>query len=597
MWSVLRNGLVAVIVVLVCCSPVYVSAEPESAPAQSLVVVDLSDSQDPARVAALGIVLLDVQPRRLAALAGESAQRALQTAGLPFHVLDADGLAPSSAYYLVAPGFDADVLALPADVPAFPYGEGSALIEAGPAQIEAVVAAGASVQRLGDGVVPYGIGETTAATASALAAARYSPGIQRLISEVSQGNLSNTVRDLQDDDALAGWDALQSRHVSSDGLATERAYLAGRLRALGATYRELPFALYSSTQYNLETTLEGWGDDNEPVYIVCAHYDSTSDDPDHEVAPGADDNASGVAGMLEVGRILSRYRFERPIRLVAFAAEEQGLVGSQVYAAQVVTDGLNVGGVFNLDMIGWDSDDDGVMDVNVGAHSNSWPLGTHFMEMLETYDIPLQPVYSTHPLTIRSDHASFWNQDVPAMLATEHSADHNAYYHTTSDTLSALNLPYATRMAQATLATVADLAGLIPPGMRVAQSGPQTLGVGQQILLTVQYSNPGPDAASDVALSGRFGSGLAYVSDTSGLAVEHTADGVRWRVGDLAPYTRRTFQLTLQCGTGGNVAVSSVVSISGNVAWDDASDNQGTWSASIAAPDHALYLPAVRCMH
>ncbi|MHB0858855.1 MAG: M20/M25/M40 family metallo-hydrolase [Anaerolineae bacterium] len=592
MWRVLCTRLmVAVIVLAICCVP-RATADPQGDLPKPLVAVAYTDNRDLARISALGIEVLDLQPRLVAALATRDEQSALQGLGLEVRVLDAEGVASPTAYYLVVPGPDGE-LALPnVRAAILDYAEEAVIAKALPEEIEAVVAAGASVQRLAGPIVLPTAGPSLATTH--LSALAYSSAVQRMIGEVSQQPLHDTVRDLQDSDILREWDALQSRHSSHSGLGVERGYIRERMRELGGEVLDLPFDLYSSPQYNLETTLEGWGPDPEVVYIICAHYDSTSNHPTYDVAPGADDNASGIAGMLEAARILSRYRFEQTIRLVAFAAEEQGLVGSQTYAEAARASGVQVGGVINLDMIGWDSDGDDLMDVNVGPRTDSQALGDRFVEVLDVYDIALQPVYSTHPLTIRSDHASFWNQDYPAMLATEHSADHNPFYHTTNDTLAALNLPYATRLVQATVATVAHLAGIIPPGLRVEQSGPRTVASGQQFRLAIEYSNPGPDPATGVVLDASLGSDLIYEFDDSGLPAERTAEGVRWSVGHLAPHARETFWLTLWCApeyTGADIR--STAAIAGSVAWDDVSDNQSTWTAAAARYAHALYLPAL----
>ena len=88
-------------------------------------------------------------------------------------------------------------------------------------------------------------------------------------------------------------------------------------------------------------------------FVVCgAHYDSyTYESQDN--APGADDNASGTAGVLEAAKILSQYNFKRSIIYCAFSDEEYGLYGSAAYAQKCANEGKNIVGYFNLDMIGY----------------------------------------------------------------------------------------------------------------------------------------------------------------------------------------------------------------------------------------------------
>ena len=83
-------------------------------------------------------------------------------------------------------------------------------------------------------------------------------------------------------------------------------------------------------------------------YIICAHYD---DMPSGSVAPGADDNASGTAAVLEAARIFTQYDAKYTIIYALWDEEEQGLVGSSYYAQQAYNSGDSIMGVINLDMI------------------------------------------------------------------------------------------------------------------------------------------------------------------------------------------------------------------------------------------------------
>src|SRR4030095_13859422 len=86
--------------------------------------------------------------------------------------------------------------------------------------------------------------------------------------------------------------------------------------------------------------------------LVCAHYDSRSRKP-HTDAPGADDNASGVAVMIEVARLMRAAFPAKPIMYVAFAGEEQGLIGSHALAKRALAEQWSIDLVLNLDMVGW----------------------------------------------------------------------------------------------------------------------------------------------------------------------------------------------------------------------------------------------------
>jgi hypothetical protein len=294
--------------------------------------------------------------------------------------------------------------------------------------------------------------------------------IQSLTSTVSQTLLYDTIRDLQDDDTYPGWDALRSRYTFSPELAVERDYIRVRMEQAGLTVQKQTFAFKGTTQTNLEGTLLGEGPGEDTVYILCAHYDSMSEDPYH-VAPGADDNASGVAGMLEAARILGQYRFRHTLRFVAFAAEEQDMAGSGEYAEAARIAGTKIGGVINLDMIAWNGNGSDVMEIY--AHpSDSQTLGKALSDTISMYHIALNPRYDIEQVPAYADHYSFWVRHAPAILVTDDTSNPSPDYHTSGDTLSTLDMVYAHKFVQAVVATLAEQAEIIPPGLGVAPTDP-----------------------------------------------------------------------------------------------------------------------------
>ncbi len=110
-----------------------------------------------------------------------------------------------------------------------------------------------------------------------------------------------------------------------------------------------PFNYSGSTYYNVVATKLGTTSPDE-VYIVGAHYDSVNN-------PGADDNASGVALILETARVLGQYDSDATIRLIAFDREEQGLVGSTAYAGDHQNDDIQA--VLSCDMVAYSPDGEG----------------------------------------------------------------------------------------------------------------------------------------------------------------------------------------------------------------------------------------------
>ena len=191
-------------------------------------------------------------------------------------------------------------------------------------------------------------------------------------------------------------------------------------------------------------------------YIICAHFD---DMPSGTTAPGADDNASGTAAVIEAARIFTQYNSKYTIIYALWDEEEQGLVGSNYYAQQAALAGDSIMGVINMDMIAWDNDNDGVVEIHVRPIANSLALKDKIIEVNTNYTIGLTASVQ-NPGTTASDQAAFWNNNYGALLLIEeyYGGDFNAYYHTVNDLLIHFNQPYFLKMSKVAIGTVAALA-------------------------------------------------------------------------------------------------------------------------------------------
>jgi hypothetical protein len=198
----------------------------------------------------------------------------------------------------------------------------------------------------------------------------------------------------------------------------------------------------------------------EQIYIICGHLDSTAGNPSQPetLAPGADDNGSGSAAVLEVARILSGYDLNYTLRFICFGAEEQGLCGSDVYAAAAAAGGDQILGVINLDMLlygppGHDS-------IAVRYNSQSQPLAQAFDTAASTYVPELNVALQYAPGASGSDHYSFWINGYAAIEGIESYLSGNPYYHETSDRLAnyLIYFPFGTNNLRAAIATLATLA-------------------------------------------------------------------------------------------------------------------------------------------
>jgi uncharacterized repeat protein (TIGR01451 family) len=593
---VVKRGCAIVFCALQLAALLYLGMPPPGAAANSppyLVVISYDNWDDLQRLAPLGLDLLDLQADRLAALVTPAELTTLRSMGFDARVLD-EPATSETAYYLITPSPLGNSLSLLSQHgQAYPYAEEMFILKAAPAEAEQLSAEGFFIRRLMGHLAWPTSPPSGAAGIPKTMAGGYNPLIQTMVNSVSQTEIYTTILNLQDEDETPGWDANRSRFYNSSELAIERDYIYNRMQMPGLSVRYQNFS-YGGTQYNIEATLDGWEPGGDVVYIVCAHYDSTSRDSDPAtLAPGADDNASGTAAVLEAARVLSRYRFKRTLRFVTFSAEEQGLVGSYYYVVEAQAAGTPIGGAINLDMIAWDSDGDDAMDIHAGTRSDSQALGTALLNANATYGISLVPEFITAGATTASDHARFWNQGYPAILAIEDFDDFNPYYHRASDTLDKLDLPYATKFVRATVATLADLAEVLPPGVRVTHFGPSTVIAGRPLTLTIQYGNPSPNPAMGVVITDTLSSGLSYVGDDSGFAMTQPVSGTQvWQVSDVAPYGRGTFVVTAsaEAALPFGTQVTSTVDIAGVIAEDDPTDNQATWTGFVP---YAKFLPVI----
>jgi peptidase M28-like protein/type IX secretion system substrate protein len=224
------------------------------------------------------------------------------------------------------------------------------------------------------------------------------------------------------------------------------------------------------------------------TYIIDGHFDSVDD------SPGADDNGSAVAGLLEAMRILAPYQFKKSIKFIGFDLEEAGLVGS-IY--HVGTEGIkpneNIAGVFNFEMIGYYDDSPNsqslpfgfdVLYPNVYAAIEADQFRGNFVTNVGIVDYPeLAASYENAAaayvpelkvVTIlapegwvaltpdlgRSDHAAFWLEGHPALMLTDGSEFRYPYYHSPNDTLGNLDFTFMSNVVKATVAAVAELAEL-----------------------------------------------------------------------------------------------------------------------------------------
>ena len=231
-------------------------------------------------------------------------------------------------------------------------------------------------------------------------------------------------------------------------------YVYERFQAMGFDQVAYdPYTLNGTTARNVIATQPG-AQTPEQVVIVCGHLDSTSPSPATN-APGANDNGSGMAAVLLAAEVMRPYTFRCTVRYVAFTGEEQGLYGSEHYAALVAASTDSVVGVVNLDMIAWWGTR---RRVDIEGESFCSPIMQVMNDACARYT-SVATMYIWNPWG--SDHVPFSNRGMRSFLAIE--SDYSAYpcYHRTCDTWDRNYGGFGAEIARATIATAAQLAGVV----------------------------------------------------------------------------------------------------------------------------------------
>ena len=267
-----------------------------------------------------------------------------------------------------------------------------------------------------------------------------------LAAQVSRDRLRQTIADLE---------GFVTRYASTASGEAAGSYILETFRRLGLEATADYFTPATTPAYttsNLVATLPGRSDP-ERIVIVSAHYDSFSDRAE-TLAPGADDNASGVAAVIETARLLVAQEFDFTVRFIAFGAEERGLLGSQRYAQAARRTGEQIVAVVNLDMLAYADRRPEDLDI-VASATSGWLAARLAAAATATASLPTATQVRA---TFGSDCSPFWQQGFAAVCGIEDVPLANPYYHKTTDRLDTLDLDLATAITRAVVATVADLA-------------------------------------------------------------------------------------------------------------------------------------------
>jgi len=250
-------------------------------------------------------------------------------------------------------------------------------------------------------------------------------------------------------------------------------YVSEELAKAGGRVSGQPFAVDGRTYRNVTAS---FGPEAGERVVVGAHYDAFGPNP------GADDNASGVAGLLELGRALGQTTLPTRVDLVAYTLEEPpyfatASMGSAVHARGLAKDGIALRGMISLEMIGYFTDAADSQGYPFGALRLFYPSRGDFIGVVGNFRSTLlvhkvkSAMRAATPLPVESlaapsfvvgvdwsDHLNYWNAGYPAVMVTDTSFYRNKHYHTATDTADRLDYERMADVVRGVHAAVVELA-------------------------------------------------------------------------------------------------------------------------------------------
>ncbi len=234
-------------------------------------------------------------------------------------------------------------------------------------------------------------------------------------------------------------------------------FIEDSLRSARCVVSRQAFVYKDNTYYNIIGEVKGTGADDDGIVVVGAHYDTVIG------TPGADDNASAMAGLIELARMTSERPMSRTVRFVAFTLEEPPVfmtsrMGSHVYAKSLREEGAKVYGMIALEMLGFYSGEEGSQYFPLPFFRLFYPTRGNFIAFVgnisslpftkrmqrafrETSTMPVESLSSPSiiPGVDFSDHRSFWKFGYRAFMVTDTAFYRNPNYHGPGDTADTLD--------------------------------------------------------------------------------------------------------------------------------------------------------------
>ena len=321
------------------------------------------------------------------------------------------------------------------------------------------------------------------------------PDLRGMLDLVSQQNLVGYVQTLQGFNTRNTYSVTDQEGV---GIGAARRWIFNEFIRVGngrllVEVDEFPVnqggVVYN--QQNIVATLQGVGS-HPGVIVISAHYDSRSIDPQSgsSFAPGANDNGSGVAVMLEAARVLSSREWSQTIVFVAFAAEEQNRLGSTHFVTDRLLTGWRFDAMMSNDIVGGRPGIPQSLRLFSPGPNDSPPRQlARYMQYVGSMYLPSFPfelIDAQDRPGRYSDHVSFLQAGIPAVRFTESEEDYSKQ-HNSADTAEWLDYNYLRQVAQLNIAVLGNAAGA--PAQPVAPSLTPMAEPGAYILTWIPDSN------------------------------------------------------------------------------------------------------------
>ncbi|MCC7534467.1 MAG: M20/M25/M40 family metallo-hydrolase [Bacteroidia bacterium] len=276
--------------------------------------------------------------------------------------------------------------------------------------------------------------------------------VQQTVSLISEDSLVNYVKQLTGLHPLADGTYIKSRYMGSAGNSLACTYIKQKLTDWNVAFDTMNFG---STGTNIIAKIPGLRSDK--VIVYGAHYDAVGSNNPNLIYPGADDNASGTAAVLEAARACAGKQFPVTLHLIFWDEEEPGLLGSKALVNEYLQ-GNKLVAYINQDMIAWSPNNDSVVEIHTRPNGYSVQLANKVVDVINKYEVPLIPVVQ-NPGDPNSDHGSFWAQNLTAVGINEiyNGPKMNPNWHQMSDTFGTFNVNYFYQMAKLGTTVVLDL--------------------------------------------------------------------------------------------------------------------------------------------